>query len=83
MYETRNDAVIDRNARLDACLFTQAPDFEKRYTHKAREDAGRYRGQLYAAVDAVAEWPAEITWPEMPHLETREEYDASLPKEKE
>ena len=79
MYATRNDAVIDRNAKLDESLFTQAADFEVRYTHKAREEANRYRRELYAVVDAVETWPAEIAWPEMPHLETQEEYNASLP----
>ncbi len=78
-FTTRAEAVVRRNALLDATLFTQVPTFLSRYSHDAWLAACRYRQDLYAVVDAVTEWPAEIDWPELPHLETCEERDAKLP----
>jgi len=78
-FTTRAEAVARRNQLLDATLFTQVPTFFARYSHDAWLAATRYRQDLYAAVDAVTEWPAEIDWPELPHLETCAERDAKLP----
>ena len=78
-FNTRAEAVARRNELLDATLFTQVPTFFTRYTHDAWHAATRYRRELYEVVDAVTEWPAEIDWPELPHLETCAERDAKLP----
>jgi hypothetical protein len=33
---------------------------------------------IHAPVDAVQEWPADITWPEPPELETQEAFAARI-----
>lgn len=75
-FNSRAEAVLRRNELLDATLFTQVATFFNRYTWDAYHEANRYRRRLYEVVDTVAEWPAEIDWPEIPHLETCAERDA-------
>ena len=81
LYQTRDSAVAERNRLLDLTLFAFAPDFEQRYTHTSQENVMRYRRQLYAVIDAVQEWPAEIVWPEPPELETQEAFAARIAAE--
>ena len=78
-FNTRAEAVARRNELLDATLFTQVPTFLYRYSYDAYFVATQYRQRLYDVVDAVTEWPAEIDWPELPHIETCAERDAKLP----
>jgi len=81
LYQSRDSAVQERNRLLDLTLFAFAPDFEQRYTHTSQDNIMRYRQRLYTVVDAVQEWPSDITWPEPPELETQEAFAARIAAE--
>ena len=65
-FETLYDAKIARNKLLDESLFATSQEFRARYGDGVAHAWHEYREGLYAALDAVKAYPAEVDWPELP-----------------
>lgn len=78
-FDTEATAKKRRNELLDASAYAQRPSFAERYTRSSVEDFARYDRQLYALVDAVAAYPADIDWPAVPVAQSIADFNASLP----
>jgi hypothetical protein len=78
-FATQDEAKVRRNELLDASAYAQRPSFAERYTKTSVEEFARYDRQLYAVVDAVSAYPADIEWPPVPVPQTIADFNASLP----
>lgn len=78
-FETMAEAKARRNVLRDESAFFEVPSFLHRYTKQSQEDGIRYRDRLYGVVEE-ATFPGDIDWPEIPVLQTLDDFNASLPK---
>ena len=78
-FDTEQAAKKRRNELLDASAYAQRPSFAVRYTKTSVDDFARYDRHLYAVVDAVTAYPADIDWPAVPVAQTIADFNASLP----
>ena len=73
-FETLYEAKIARNKLLDESLFATSQEFRSRYGDDVANAWHEYRVGLYAALDAVQAFPAEVDWPELPQPPLVPEY---------
>jgi len=78
-FDTEQAAKRRRNELLDASAYAQRPSFAERYTKTSVEEFARYDRHLYAVVDAVTAYPADIDWPAAPVPQTIADFNSSLP----